>query len=205
MNFKDQKMPNLMNLKCEGIELWGNSRTFRRFDKTKKWLVRYISSSESNVLDIGGQNEFGMRMAKCFGLQYNTTIGDLNSSKWYAEDDNIYDYDVVFVFEVLEHLTNPQLFLKCLKDYISDETFVFVTYPTNPLWLWGDRHFNEYTKDRFYTLLALEGYEVIDYEWNRAFRDWWTLFTGFRPIVRFLSRVFGFSRDNFYLVRLTNG
>lgn len=185
-----------LNLKCEGIELWGNKRTFRRWHKTLNFVHKRVIGSR--VLDIGGENIFGYKMAVKLGLDYYTTHGDLNETTWHTDGE--YPYDNIFCFEVIEHLMNPALFLSRLCNYCDDKTLMFITYPTNPFWLWGDRHFNEYTKNRFYTMITECGYRIIYHEWNRAFRDWWTPFTGIRPMIRQWLRVFGLSRDNFYVI-----
>jgi len=190
MNFKQ------LNLKCEGIELWGNRRTHRRWYKTFKFVKQRVIGS--SVLDLGGENVFGYKMAVELDLDYYTTHGDLNGTTWYTDGNCVYDN--IFCFEVIEHLMNPALCLKRLSYHCDDKTLIFITYPTNPLWLWGDRHFNEYTRNRFFTMVMECGYRIIDDDWDRAFRDWWTPLTGIRPMIRQWCRLFGFSRDNFYVI-----
>jgi len=153
-----------------------------------------------HVLDIGGSHlEFGKNLSKHFKLNYNHTEGDLNRLGW---ESPFTKFNVIFCFEVLEHLMNPALFLRELKYRCHKDTQIFISYPTNPLWLWGNRHFNEYTTDRFYTLISECGYEIKDYWWSRAFADLRTIFTGFRPPIRFLVKILGLSRDNFYYLKL---
>lgn len=196
----------VLNLKCENTNLWEGKRVKRRWEYTRQFIDKYLNNTGSQtthcitVLDIGGSDlEFGKKMAEEFNLKYYNTGGDLDIFGW--EPINM-DFDVIFCFEVLEHLMNPALFMRELKKRCHKNTQIFLSYPTNPLWLWGDRHFNEYTKNRFYTLISECGYEIEQYYWNRAFRDFITLFTGFRPVIRFCSRVLGLSRDNFYLLKL---
>jgi len=197
-------MSKILNLKCENVgDLWHGRRVERRFRDTKLFIEKHFTGNGFEVLDIGGNHlEFGKNLSKHFHFKYYHTEGDLNKLGWTPDPYFSDTFNVVFCFEVLEHLMNPALFMKELKKLCTKDTQIFISYPTNPLWLWGSRHFNEYTKDRFYTLISECGYEIKAYWWSRAFRDFRTIFTGFRPPIRFLVKILGLSRDNFYYLKL---
>jgi len=191
----------VMNLKCKNVSGWDNRSIERRFVFTKKFIEENVNGfADNRVLDIGGENGtiFGRNMAKELEFEYNHTEGDMNYHIWQPSDV----FDVIFCFEILEHLMNPLLFLEQLKNRCNKDTDIFITFPNNPLWLWGDRHFNEYTKNRFYTLISEAGYKIEAYEWDKAYLRWRTIFTGIRPIIRYFVKMLGLSRDMFYYVRL---
>ena len=84
----------LLNLRCYGIELWGDNQTFRRFAVTRKFVGQAFKGEP--VLDCGGDNRFGRELAKELNLEYHFTEGDLNGG-WSGTRNP----EVVFCFEVL--------------------------------------------------------------------------------------------------------
>jgi len=179
---------NKLNLKCEGVKLWGDSQTKRRYNQTLKRVLDWVLGG--SVIDIGGYSEFGDRMATRLSLEYNHTVHDLN----YVKDYGPY-YDYMFCFEVIEHLMNPLLFLEQLRF----NKYIFLTYPYSPI-LQGKRHFHEMTPDQFYTLIDAAGLKTVHHD---SFRNYLTpkiYFTGFRPLIKLVLQILGLSKIHFYVL-----
>jgi 2-polyprenyl-3-methyl-5-hydroxy-6-metoxy-1,4-benzoquinol methylase len=134
-------------------------------------------------------------MAEEFNLKYTYTYGDLNGN-WTATKA-----DVIFCFEVIEHLLNPLYFLKILKRYCWPNTQIFLSYPQNPRFLKGECHFHEFTDREFKTLLVKADYRIVKRETYPGWHDWGFYFSGFRPILRFAAKATGASRDNLFLLK----
>jgi len=192
-----------MNLKGVSVNYDWNSKMNRRFRFTERFVIDNTGDigKNSSVLDTGGSggNSFGRKMAEKIGLNYMFTVGDMNYPKWSHQKEK---FDVIFCFEVLEHLMNPLLFLGEIKARCNKDAKIFITFPNNPLFLWSDRHFQEYTKSRFYTLISEAGYRIESYAWDRDFLPWKQLFTGVRPLVRTCFKLLGLSRGLFFCLRL---
>ena len=93
---RDEKI----NLKCNGVQLWGDGQTRRRYKQTLKRVKPYVIGT-GNVLNAGESSVFGDKMAKELNLIYWETYGDLNYTHRFTE------HEYVFCFEVIEHLMNP--------------------------------------------------------------------------------------------------
>lgn len=188
-----------MNLKCEGVKLWGDAQTTRRFKTTKDFIGRIFSSGD-RVLDCSGENEFGKRMAKDLHLiYYKTTDGiDFDIHGCRSSLEKYPAPPVVFCFETLEHLMNPLFFLKSVGFWCGERSSVYVSYPRVPRWLQSDRHFHEFRDMEFRAMAEKAGFYIVRYEAHRNRHDWSFYFTGFRPFVRLWCMLFGLSKIHYY-------
>jgi len=156
--------------------------------KTYEWLKPRMRGAYAinAVLDIGEANPMGRYLAERFGVNVHNTEGDLDYEINTLHPNQL--YDVVWCFEVIEHLLNPRMFFDNLHGVTTDLAQVFVSYPSRPKLLWNNRnHFHEYDKLRFDYLLHVTGWEIVDHGRIRLMgnmRDWWKYFRGFRPLLR---------------------
>jgi hypothetical protein len=188
----------LLNLRCDGIQLWGDKQTTRRLNDTKRFIGQGFQGE--SVLDCGGANRFGQELAKELNLVYHATAGDLNKD-WTGADK----IGVVFCFEVIEHLMNPLLFLSRLAELCHEKTKIYMTYPRTPRWLMSDRHFHEFRDIEFRTLVDSAGFEIVKYEARRNRYDWTFYLSGFRPFIRFWVMILGQSNIHYYCLKMKNG
>lgn len=152
----------------------------KRMEYTKKFIEKHIQSSKY-VLDIGENNSIGNKIASYFGLTLYNTGNDLD----YGYIAPLIKYDVVFCFEVLEHLLSPKFFLLELKKYITKKTQIFITYPSRIKCMWTSQHFHEYDKARMKYLLEVTGYRIIDWQKRKIPRKFFSKHTlGIRAIIR---------------------
>ena len=113
-------------------------------------------------------------------------------------------YDVIFCFEIIEHLQNPLFFMRELKSILKDSGVIYITTPSNPKWLKYEYHFYEMPKkilERWiFTPLDLR----IARHWKFNFmNDWRAMFFGVRPIIRSIRNGFDF-RPIFWAFIQTN-
>jgi hypothetical protein len=154
--------------------------TQKRAKYTQNFVKKYLSEKSKTVLDIGENNPVGNSFADLFGLELENTSGDLD----YNFTAPVKNYDVVFCFEVLEHLMSPKYFLLELKKYISPETQIFISFPSRPKFLWTYQHFHEYDKKRFNYLMNACGYQICAIKKERIPQPLWRFFCGIRPFFR---------------------
>jgi len=166
-----------------------------RFDRTVKFIGDRVLG---HTLEIGEPNVFGGWLEKEFNIKIQNSSGNLNWNGWIP---NYYKkFDTIFVFEVIEHLLNPLLFLEEIAKRCNDETRVFLTYPAgNKIGWWFKMHWHEISRDRFKVLLEHSPFEEVRYERVFLWRDWKYIFFRVRPFLRYV--VFGL-RYQYYELRL---
>lgn len=190
-----------LNLKCIGVKLWGDRQTWRRWRKTIQFMEKHGNMEANGLLDIGPSNQFGQKVADYFGLEYFHTTKDLNNPQ-YDRYPYRHFHRIVFFSHVIEHLYNPGTLLNYIKNIIYDDSQIFIMYPRTPRFLWNNRHFHEYSRKAFLSLIDYSGYEVVAYETHRGWHNWYFYFTGFRPFIRFWCTVFNWHNNEYYLLRL---
>ena len=192
----------------------------KRYEKTKAfilefalWLRPVLGESLQPVLDIGASNPFGRELAKDLEYKYNYTLGDLDTRHW-TSNSVPFKCNTVFCFEVLEHLKNPDLFLRTLKDYLNPAALVIVSFPTHihPVF-WSRTHFHEFDEKRASCLFSEASYEVILRKTSINWPDFKVFFKGkklgrfwipcIRPMLRLFSGwwLLSLARQNFYLLK----
>lgn len=118
-------------------------------------------------------------------------------------------YDVVFCFEILEHLMNPLWFLKQVKGMIKDGGVLYLSTPYRIQYLWAEAHFHEMSHKRIQRwLLSPIGLNIVRKKRLRFIKEYRQFLIGFRPIYRLLRtgnfapilNIF-FSYTNIYEIR----
>jgi SAM-dependent methyltransferase len=94
-------------------------------------------------------------------------------------------YETIFCFEVLEHLTNPDLLISGIAKALTDTGTLYLSTPARPKCFYPDFHFNEINADRLQKwLLDKNGLQIVRKKRIRLPALWWFYFTGFRPFIR---------------------
>lgn len=121
-------------------------------------------------------------------------------------------YDVIFCFEIIEHLQNPLFFIRELKSILKDNGVIYLTTPSNPKWLKYEYHFNEMNREILERWIFTPEDLKIERHWKFNFmNDWRAMFFGIRPIIRAIRNGFDFRPifwgfvqiNNFYEIRKT--
>lgn len=171
-----------------------NELTMKRAKYTKDFIRKHIKELKLyKCLDIGYKSPVGDYITKFLQFDKYNTNGNLDY-KWKAEKEK---YDIVLCTETLEHLVNPGTFLTELKKYITKDTYIFITYPSRPKFMWTDQHFHEYDKKRYEYLIKTTGYKIIDHEIKQMPRSFLSCLKGIRPFIRLF-----WNPDNLYLVKI---
>lgn len=162
--------------------LWGDRQTECRFKITKNFINRTINVTCGNVLDIGDENPFGKNLASHFGLNYNHTVCDLDRTV--KTSTNIGKYDIVFCFEILEHLINPGLALQYIKKSLKTGGLLYISVPRTPQCLgWNPAHFHEFDRKRFEFLLDKYDLSYKDHEKHTLWHSPKWYLHGIRPFL----------------------
>lgn len=134
---------------------------------------REFCELSGKVLDIGPPSF----VSKSLGITNHTLDSDFNQ----AVLPNTIHCDAITVFEVLEHVMNPALFLKNIKAWSCGARIYLSTPLCPPLsrYVW-EGHFTEYRLEALLTLFDYVGLRVIRYEVFRSLPISHA-FTGIRP------------------------
>jgi len=196
----------------------------QRFEKTLEFFLDYgFRRAIRPVLDIGAENAFGKKLAERLEYEYIYTEGNLDDCSWEPSDekkmwsgdvDRIEVFRTVTCFEVLEHLMNPAMFMKDLKQYVAKDVMLIVSLPRHlHPFFWSRTHFHEFDEKRTLHLFEATGYEV------RVRRSYvqWPVFSeffkgkkigrfwipGIRPMLRLFTGYFLLSLTRRYFYTLT--
>ncbi len=149
----------------------------RNFESIQK---NYPISSESNVLDYGcGGNQF-VRVCReneffnSFGYdQFVDDLNDRNRMSWGRIITN--SWDVITLWGVLEHVTDPKEELLTLKRMLSDEGLIVLTTIYTeariPFQYKPPEHTLYFTKDSILRLAELVGLSVVTFEDYEMIQD----------------------------------
>lgn len=153
---------------------------WNRIQRTLKFMRR----PRGRVLHVGGEGMMGKLIRATWGTEYDGT----NDTDFNDEiSASPISYDVVLCFEVLEHVMNP---LNAMRDIYRLLIPGGVCYLSTPILGWipifhTNLHFTEYQISKLKILFEYAGFEIVRQE---AFNPVpaWAVFTGVRPIVRYL-------------------
>lgn len=118
---------------------------------------------------------------------------DLNVEQFAPENlnfdsvDRFNYYDVIFCFDLLEHIQNPLWLMGQLKLAVKPSGSIYVNMPENPRWLWGEEHFFEMPYKHFIKWIV-DPLELRVVRQKKIFfiANWKAFFIGIRPLLRVL-------------------
>lgn len=146
-------------------------------------FLRYIKFDTSLLYaDIGNVNPKMELIKELTGIQVEQiAVDDFN----FDELPKRKLYDVIFCLEVLEHLQNPLFLMRELRSILKDDGVIYLTMPSNPLWLKYDYHYNELRKkDLVKWILNPMSLRLIRHEKYNFMRNWRAALIGIRPVIR---------------------
>ncbi len=158
----------------------------RRWELTIEWLKQF--DIDGMCLDCGDRTTFtDILDSVIFAVdKIDNTTHDLNFCDF--KDNPIYTN--ILIFEVIEHLMNPLLFLKSLRiSFMKDDdsTRYLSTPIKRPKWMRNkEHHFHEFNYNELCYLIDQAGFKIID-EKRINITRWWYMFTGIRPLLRVLG------------------
>lgn len=166
---------NSVYFQIEENSFWFKNRNFLILETIKKFVLPYHVNNPS-FLDLGGGNGYVAKAVQGLGLEthlvepgdgvfnakkrgirniYKCTIQDLPSDL---------SYDLIGLFDVIEHIEKPSTFLKNLSVRLNPEGQILITVPAYQfLWSRDDvmaGHFRRYTRRNLIDALEDAGYEV---------------------------------------------
>lgn len=171
-----------------------------RFGRERaNFLKNYFTKKKLNILDIGCSTGFFLEACKdmgwdCEGLELNPSavnFGRNRDLKIYQKE--LYNfktkkkYDVITMFDVLEHLTNPKKIILAAKKLLKKNGYIYVYVPNwncasrilmtekNCHFIWPTHHltyFSPQTLENFFKKMNFkminwetQGLDLFDYSW----------------------------------------
>ena len=180
----------------------------RHVDRLKQtmYFIWKNKKEADKVLSIGDASVFDATLFDTlfrFSDSFCCTKGDLDQQGW--KPYLLKKHDVVFCFEVMEHLCNPLLFLRVMKKWLTPDAIIFISIPNHLLRRhWRTLHYHEIDPVRFEYLCEQAGYEIVDrvcHKYYPKLRD----ITGIRPFIRYITGYSWFiSRTDRYFYAIKN-
>ena len=163
-------------------ELWSpNEKNLKKF--VDKNMIPFIFVNPGDLcFDLGEANP----RIKYLKERLNIKVEQIEADDFNFDELPDKKADVVFAFEVVEHLQNPLWFMKQLKKLTDDS--IYIMYPCNPHWLWHPMHFHEMSKKHFekWILKPLD-LKIVRYKRITFVFTWRTYLIGFRPLIKLLT------------------
>lgn len=173
VDFNAKHLDNLY--KAENNLFWSIIRKEYILEKFKKYIDKNLSIIEigagtgdvSRSLLSNGYNNIAVGEMHLNGLKYAKTYGIKECYQFDLLETPFEDkFDVVCMFDVLEHIENDLLALEQSYKMLKDNGHIIVTVPAH-IWLWNrsDRivgHKRRYIKDELKEKIEKVGFEIVE-------------------------------------------
>jgi len=146
--FISQQMKDMIDTKSKMIEIGAGTGNVSRYLKRKGYVNIAVGEMHSN----------GLKYAKSYGIDKCYQFDLLR-----APFEN--EFDVIALFDVLEHIENDDLALENISKMLREEGKVVLTVPSH-MWLWNQDdtiagHKVRYTKQQLIKKLEENGFEIL--------------------------------------------
>ncbi|MEN8168669.1 MAG: class I SAM-dependent methyltransferase [Pseudomonadota bacterium] len=146
----------------------------------KKMIDHLQLTSDARILEIGSGTGGNLRMLKQFGsvsaIEMDSTARTLSMEKYgddidirggYFPHDNPFredKFDLICLFDVLEHIENDESALMGLRDLLADDGKILLTVPAYP-WMWSTHdttlhHKRRYTRSMLQKKITEAGFHI---------------------------------------------
>ena len=148
---------------------------YERYELTLQKLPKGLKGT---ALDLGVPNPFTPLLQGNYpALKIVNTSGDLDfDTDPFPYSDN--SFDIIFSFEVLEHLMNPLWNLLECRRVLKENGIIYLTTPKGgfPPRMWMDTHFHEIDAKRIEILADRAKLKIIRFEkFNKSPLYWWKM------------------------------
>lgn len=130
------------------------------FIENENWMGdRTYQTSGATYLDIGDRSALINEIEKKLGITADSTNAtDFNNCVTAPKDK----YDNIFCFEVLEHVMNPALFMRQLRELLNDNGVLYLSTPKASIinFYQYKHHFAEYRTQQLIALFEYCGFMV---------------------------------------------
>ena len=171
--------------RLETDELWISKPAL---DNRAKETLAYLQTQNlkgKRLADCGEYNPMARRIENLLDREIETLDWDFdrNFGTQYGK------YDVIFCFEVLEHLFNPLFFLQVLKYHLESGGIIYLSTPRQwPQCIKAIHHYHEIPTDRLMWLFDAAGLQVEEMVKITIAGNWYNHLYGIRPILRYFQK-----------------
>jgi len=147
--------------------------------------------TDKYIVDIGEPNTFKYILETFLGDKeiHSINVSDLN----FDQLAFVQRPDIIFCFEVLEHLQNPLFLMKNIRDAMHKDSIIYLSMPCKPFFLLGSHHYFEIPPKHFQKWILTPLGLTIKKKMKVSLRKNWTeILIGFRPLYRLFTKKEGY-------------
>ena len=158
-------------------------------ERYKKTLVKLPPHLMGKALDLGIDNPFSPILEQAYpklNIMNTTEEIDFDIDPF---PNSTNSFDIIFSFEVIEHLMNPLWNLLECHRVLKDNGTIYLTTPKGvcpSTIMWSERHFHEMDSKRIHILAERAGFVITRFERFNKHPLNWLKHGIFRPTLRVL-------------------
>lgn len=174
-----------MNTRLDKSELWPEKLPNSFLNRVRE-TINYLKEENlsGRIADCGEDNPMKEFIQMRLKIDIDSIVWDFNYPSKIRKK-----YDIIFCFEVLEHIMNPLLFLNELKTILMKEGTIYLSTPYQiPTILKAKHHYHEIPSDRLMWLFYEARLNVCDVKKITIAGNWYNHLTGIRPIFRYFQK-----------------
>ena len=158
-------------------------------EQAADFVLKYINPLYKTGADVGERNKkIEIIEHRLSETGININFDELTSSDFNWKDFEIAKrkYDVITMFDVLEHVQNPLFLMRNVKNRLKHDGMLFLSTPARAHIFYPGFHFHEIPKKHLEEwILKPLGLKILHTSKIRILpKAWWWHFTGIRPFLR---------------------
>jgi SAM-dependent methyltransferase len=154
-----------------------------------KGTIDFLSSENlsGKIADCGENNPLKKAIENYFNIKIYSLDWNFNTNIPLSEIG--WRYDIIFCFEVLEHLFNPLLLLNNLTWLLKESGIIYLSTPRQwPQLIKSVHHYHEIPTDRLLWLFEKAGLNIKKQDKITIAGNWYNHIHGIRPLLRYFQK-----------------
>lgn len=167
-------------------ELWPDKLPNSFLNRARETIEFIDLPLKGPIADCGESNPLRNMIMDKYGFYIFGLLGDFD--KQVAWDIPV-NFETIFIFEVIEHLYNPLLFLREVRRILGRNGVIYLSTPyQRPQFLKAVHHYHEIPTDRLMWLFDEAELKIVKEGRATIAGDWYNHLGGIRPVLRYFQK-----------------